>query len=66
MYTLQSKGNNTKETIKSALLFICANLAWAWRSTKKTKLFTSYHQQKHSIRLLSFKNQFTHSKPRFK
>ena len=40
-----------------------ANLAWG--STQKTKLSTLYYQQKHSIRLLSFKDQFTHSRPLF-
>ena len=38
-----------------------ANLAWG--STQKTKLSTLYRQQKHSIRLLSFKD---HSRPLFK
>ena len=38
----------------------------AWGSTLKTKLSTLYRQQKHSIRLLSFKDQFTHSRPLFK
>ena len=41
-----------------------ANLAWG--STQKTKLSTVYRQQKHSIRLLSFKDQFTHSRALFK
>ena len=35
-------------------------------STQKTKLSTLYRQQTHAIRLLSFKDQFTHSTPRFK
>ena len=43
---------------------IYANLAWG--SAQKTKLSTLYRQQKHSIRLLSFKDQFTHSRPLFK
>ena len=41
-----------------------ANLAWG--STQNTKLSTLYRQQKHSIRLLSCKDQFTHSRPLFK
>ena len=41
-----------------------ANLAWGF--TQKTKLSTLYRQQNHSIRLLSFKDQFTHSRPLFK
>ena len=41
-----------------------ANIAWG--STQKTKLSTLYRQQKHDIRLLSFKDQFTHSRPHFK
>ena len=41
-----------------------ANIAWG--STQKTKLSTLYPQQKHAIRLLSFKDQFTHSRPLFK
>ena len=41
-----------------------ANLAWG--STQKTKLSALYRQQKHSIRLLSFKDQFTHSRTLFK
>ena len=41
-----------------------ANIAWG--STQKTKLSTLYRQQKHAIRLLSFKDQFTHSRPLFK
>ena len=43
---------------------IYANLASG--STQKTKLSTLYRQQKHSIRLLSFKDQFTHSRTLFK
>ena len=35
-------------------------------STQKTKLSTLYRPQKHAIRLLSFKDQFTHSRPFFK
>ena len=35
-------------------------------STQKTKLSTLYRRQKHSIRLLSFKGHFTHSRPLFK
>ena len=35
-------------------------------STQKTKLSTLYRPQKHAIRLLSFKDQFTHSRPLFK
>ena len=42
----------------------CASLAWG--STQKNKFSTLYHQQKHSIRLLSFKDQFTHARPLFK
>ena len=41
-----------------------ANLVWG--STQKTKFATLYRQQKHSIRLLSFKDHFTHSRPLFK
>ena len=41
-----------------------ANLAGGF--TQKTKLCTLYRRQKHSIRLLSFKNQFTLSRPLFK
>ena len=41
----------------------CANLAWG--STQKIKLSTSYPQEKHSISLLSFKDQCTHSRPLF-
>ena len=41
-----------------------ANIAWG--STQKTKLSTLYRQQTHAIRLLSFKDQFTHSRPLFK
>ena len=41
-----------------------ANIAWG--STQKTKLSNLYRQQKHAIRLLSFKDQFTHSRPIFK
>ena len=41
-----------------------ANLAWV--STQKTKLSTLYRQQKHSFRLLSFKDQLTHSRCLFK
>ena len=41
-----------------------ANIAWG--STQKTKLSTLYRQQKHTIRLLSFKEQFTHSRPLLK
>ena len=41
-----------------------ANIACG--STQKTKLSTLYRQQKHAIRLLSFKDQFTHSRPLFK
>ena len=41
-----------------------ANLSWG--STQKIKLSTLYCQQKHSIILLSFKDQFTHSRPLFK
>ena len=37
-----------------------------WSSTQKTKLSTLYRQQKHAVRLLSFKDQFTHSRPLFK
>ena len=45
----------------------CLNYAnIAWGSTQKTKLPTLYRQQKHTIRLLSFKDQFTHSRPFFK
>ena len=40
-----------------------ANIAWG--STQKTKLSTLYRQQTHAIRLLSFKDQFTHSRPLF-
>ena len=43
----------------------CANIAWG--STQKTKLSTLYRQQKYAIRwLLSFKDQFTHSRLYFK
>ena len=38
----------------------------AWGSTQKTKSCTLYRQQKHAIRLLNFKDQFTHSRPFFK
>ena len=38
-----------------------ANLAWGF--TQKTHLSTLYHQQKHLIRLLSFKDQIRHSRP---
>ena len=41
-----------------------ANLAWG--STKKSKLSILYRQQKYSIRLLSSKDQLTHSRPLFK
>ena len=37
----------------------------AWGSTQKMKLSTLYRQQKNSIRLLSLKDQFTHSRPLF-
>ena len=41
-----------------------ANIAWG--STQKIKLSTLYCQEKHPIRLLSFKDQFTHPRPHFK
>ena len=37
----------------------------AWGSTQKMKLSTLYRQQKNLIRLLSLKDQFTHSRPLF-
>ena len=52
-----------RETVTN-FLGIYANLAQS--STQKTKLYTLYYQQKHSIRLLSFKTQFAHSRPVFK
>ena len=33
---------------------------------KKNKLSTLYCQQKHAVRLLRFKDQFTYSRPHFK
>ena len=41
-----------------------ANIGWG--STQKTKLSILYRQQKHAIWLVSFKHQFTHSRPLFK
>ena len=41
-----------------------ANLAWG--SIQKTDLSTLHCQQKNSIRLISFKDQFTRSRPLFK
>ena len=38
----------------------------AWGSTQITKSSTLYRRQKLAIRLLSFKDQFTHSRPLFK
>ena len=46
------------------VIFNYANIVWG--STQKTKLSILYRQQKHAIRLLSFKDQFTHSRPLFK
>ena len=52
-----------RETVTN-FLGIYANLAQS--STQKTKFYTLYYQQNHSIRLLSFKTQFAHSRPVFK
>ena len=37
----------------------------AWGSTCKTKLVSLYRSQKHAIRVINFKNRFTHTKPLF-
>ena len=39
------------------------NLAWA--STNKTKLEVLYRHQKHAIRVINFKDRYTHTKPFF-
>jgi len=38
-----------------------ANIVWA--STHKSKLLPLYRRQKHAIRVISFKDRFTHAKP---
>ena len=40
-----------------------ANVAWA--STHKSKLQTIYRHQKHAIRIINFKDRFTHTRPLF-
>ena len=37
----------------------------AWGSTHKSKLETLYRHQKHAVRIINFKDRFTHSKPLF-
>ena len=37
----------------------------AWGSTHKSKLESLYRQQKHAVRIINFKDRFTHSKPLF-
>ena len=38
----------------------------AWGSTCKTNLISLYRSQKHAIRVINFKNRYTHTKPLFK
>ena len=40
------------------------NIAWA--STSKTKLESLYRRQKHAVRVINFKDRFTHTSPLFK
>ena len=40
-----------------------ANIAWG--STHRSKLETLYRHQKHAVRVINFKDKFTHSKPLF-
>ena len=37
----------------------------AWGSTCKTNLISLYRSQKHAIRVINFKNRYTHTKPLF-
>lgn len=37
----------------------------AWSSTNKTKLMPLYRSQKHAVRVITFKDRLTHSKPIF-
>ena len=36
-----------------------------WGSTHRSKLETLYRHQKHAVRIINFKDRFTHSKPLF-
>ena len=56
--TISTKISKSISILYRVRLINYANLAWG--STQKTKLSTLYCEQKHSIRLLSFKDQFTH------
>ena len=65
-----SKANNSKKQLNRICFSFAhgylnyANLVWG--STRKTKFSTLYRQQKQSIRLLDFKDQFAYSKSLFK
>ena len=63
-----------RETLSKKLLkqlyfaFINSHLNYgniAWGSSCKTNLASLYRSQKHAIRVINFKNRFTHTKPLF-